>query len=94
MLEYKGEEFNRFTHLIKHLFKTMKIVNYHIYEGKDEQKIQVFIEVDNITVEDAQSKLDILSENLQQKLSKKWKCLPSTTVPDSYNIVTIPYEKI
>lgn len=72
----------------------MKIVNYHIYEGKDEQKIQVFIEVDNITVEDAQSKLDILSENLQQKLSKKWKCLPSTTVPDSYNIVTIPYEKI
>jgi hypothetical protein len=94
VLEYKGEEYYRFTHLVKHLFNTMKIKNYHIYEGKDEEKIQVFIEVDNITIEDAQERLEELSENLKQKLSKKWKCLPTATLPDSYNIVTLPYKKI
>ncbi|SFZ97693.1 hypothetical protein MNB_SV-5-762 [hydrothermal vent metagenome] len=72
----------------------MKVDNFHIYQGKDEEKIQVFIEVDDITIEDAQQQLNALSENLKQKLTKKWKCLPSTTIPDAYNIVTIPYKRL
>ncbi len=94
VLEYKGEEHQRFYHLVKHLFNTLEIKNYHIYQGKDEEKIQVFIEVDNITLQESELQLQALSLALKQKLTKKWKCLPSASLPEAYNIVTLPYKVI
>jgi L-rhamnose mutarotase len=94
VIEYKGEEHQRFFHLVKHLFKTLDIENYHIYQGKDEEKVQVFIEVDNIPLQEAELQLQALSLALKQKLTKKWKCLPSTSLPKEYNIVTLPYKEI
>ena len=94
VLEYKGEEHQRFYHLVKHLFHTLDIENYHIYQGKDEEKIQVFIEVDNISLQEAELQLQALSLALKQKLTKKWKCLPSASLPEAYNIVTLPYKEI
>jgi len=79
---------------VKHLFHTLKIVNYHIYQGKDEEKVQVFIEVDNIPLKEAELQLQALSLALKQKLTKKWKCLPSASLPEAYNIVTLPYKII
>lgn len=94
VIEYKGEEHQRFFHLIKHLFHTLNISDYHIYHGKDEERLQVFIRVDHLSLEDADKKLNDLSDMLKQKLTKKWKCLPDITLPEAYNIVTLPYAKI
>jgi L-rhamnose mutarotase len=94
VLEYKGEEHQRFHHLVKHLFHTLQINNYHIYQGKDEEKVQVFIAVDNISLQEAELQLQALSLALKQKLTKKWKCLPSASLPEAYNIVTLPYKAI
>ena len=94
VLEYKGEEYQRFYHLVKHLFDTLEIKNYYIYQGKDKEKIQVFIEVDHLTLEEADSRLLEISNALKQKLTKKWKCLPSSFLPEAYNIVTLPYKKL
>ena len=79
---------------MKHLFHTLEIDNYHIYQGKDEEKVQVFIEVDNISLQEADLQLQALSLALKQKLTKKWKCLPSASLPEAYNIVTLPYKAI
>jgi len=94
VIEYKGEEYQRFFHLIKHLFKTLDIENYHIYEGKDVERLQVFIEVNELTLEEADTQLQKLSDTLKEKMTKKWKCLPSSSLPIEYNIVTLPYKKI
>jgi len=94
VLDYKGDEYQRFIPLVKHLFTTMKISKYHIYQGRDEEKVRVFIEVDNISLEEADAKLQEISNNLMQKLSKKWKCLPLLSLPEDYNIVTLPYKEI
>ncbi len=94
VIEYKGEEYQRFFHLVKHLFKTLDIENYHIYEGKDVERLQVFIEVNQLTLEDADTKLQKLSDALKEKMTKKWKCLPSISLPKEYNIVTLPYKEI
>jgi len=91
VIEYKGEEHQRFFHLIKHLFKTLDIENYHIYEGKDVERLQVFIEVNQLTLEEADTQLQKLSDALQEKMTKKWKTLPSLNLPEAYNIVTLPY---
>jgi len=93
-MEYKGDEHQRFYHLVKHLFHTMQIEHYQLYQGKDEEKVQVFIEVDHLSLEEAEKKLEEISSNLKQKLTKKWKCLPLLSLPEAYNIVTLPYKEI
>jgi len=72
----------------------MQITHYHIYQGKDEERVQVFIEVNALPLEEADARLQEISENLKQKLTKRWKCLPSRSLPEAYNIVTLPYRSI
>ena len=91
MIEYKGDEYQRFYHLVKHLFKTLEITSYTIYQGKDEERLQVFIEVPHLTLEEADTQLQKLSDALKVKMTKKWKCLPSRQLPEAYNIVTLPH---
>ncbi|MBD3790994.1 MAG: DUF1882 domain-containing protein [Campylobacterales bacterium] len=93
VIEYKGEEYQRFHHLIRHLFSALEIENYHIYQAKSEERLQVFIEVERLPLEEADRRLKELSDMLKQKLTKKWKCLPDSSLPEAYNIVTLPYKK-
>jgi len=94
VLEYKGEEYQRFTPLIRHLFRTLDITDYHIYQGRDKEKIQVFIHVDNLPLPEADKQLQCISDKLKQRLTKRWKTLPSKQLPDAYNIVTLPYSPL
>lgn len=94
LIEYKGDEHKRFHHLIKHLFKTLNITDYHIYQGKDIERLQVFIRVQKLTLKEADARLKILSNALKEKMIKKWKCLPSITLPEAYNIVSLPYKRL
>jgi len=93
VIDYKGEEHQRFYHLARHLFKSLDIKDYYIYEGKDTERLQVFIEVDNLSLEDAEFRLQEISDALKEKIVKKWKCLPSSSLPEEYNIITLPYQK-
>jgi len=94
LIEYKGEEAKRFYYLIQHLFRSLKITNYSLYQGKDEKRLQVFIKVENITLEEADTQLLEISNALKQKMPIAWKCLPSWALPEAYNIVTLPYHKM
>ena len=94
MIEYKGDEYQRFYHLIKHLFKTLELEDYHIYQGKDVERLQVFVPVQQLSLEEADRQLKIYSDALKEKMTKKWKTLPSLNLPEAYNIVTIPYNTL
>jgi L-rhamnose mutarotase len=94
VIEYKGDEYQRFYHLVKHLFKTLEVENYHIYQGKDNERLQVFICVDTLSLEEADEQLKVYSDALKDKMTKRWKTLPSLYLPDAYNIVTLPYKLI
>ena len=94
MIEYKGEEYQRFYHLIKHLFKTLEVEHYYIYQGKDVERLQVFIPVEHLPLEEADRQLKIFSDALKEKMTKNWKTLPSLNLPEAYNIVTIPYKTL
>ena len=94
VIEYKGDEHKRFHHLIKHLFNTINISKYTIYQGKDTERLQVFITVKDLTLEEADAQLHTLSNALKEKMTKKWKCLPSITLPEDYNIVSLPYKPL
>jgi len=68
--------------------------NYHIYQGKDAERMQVFIRVDSLSLEEADIELQKLSDALKEKMTKKWKTLPSLNLPDAYNIITLPYSSL
>jgi len=74
--------------------QTQQITHYQLYQGKSKEKIQLFIKVDELPMDEAEERLEILSSMLEQKLDKAWKCLPSSNLPEAYNIVTLPYERI
>jgi len=67
---------------------------YYIYQGKDPERLQVFIPVNNLSLEEADTQLRSISDALKEKMTKKWKCLPCSTLPNEYNIVTLPYKEI
>ncbi len=94
VIEYQGEVYQQFYHLVKHLMQTQHITAYQIYQGKRKEKVQVFISVASLSLEEAEARLQALSAILEQKLDKAWKCLPSTSLPEAYNIVTLPYERL
>jgi len=94
VLEYKGEEHQRFAPLVRHLFHTLGISDYHIYRGKDEEKVQVFIHVDHLPLKEADKQLQAISDKLRQRLTKRWKTLPSPHLPEAYNIITLPYSSL
>lgn len=94
VIEYQGEAYRQFYYLVKHLMQTQHIAAYQIYQGKRKEKIQVFISVDSLSLEEAEAQLQALSAILEQKLDKAWKCLPSTSLPEAYNIVTLPYKRL
>ena len=74
--------------------QTKNISSYQIYQGKRVEKVQLFIEVNGFTLEEAETALQALSDILEQKLDRSWKCLPSTSVPEAYNIITLPYKHL
>ena len=94
VIEYKGEEHQRFYHLVKHLFKTLAIEEYYIFQGKDSERLQVFICVEKLGLEEASAQLEVLSDALKEKMTQKWKCLPSSKLPNAYNIITLPYNTL
>ena len=71
----------------------MDISNYHIYQGKDIERLQIFIAVKQLTLKEADTQLQTLSNALKEKMTKKWKCLPSLALPEAYNIVSLPYKR-
>lgn len=72
----------------------MNIARYSAYRGKNNNEIKVFIEVDDMLISEASLMVSHISWELEQKMAKNWKYLPSLSLPEAYNIVTLPYAKI
>ncbi|MEA3490818.1 MAG: DUF1882 domain-containing protein [Campylobacterota bacterium] len=91
IIEYRGVETLRFYHMSRHLLKLLEISDYHYYEGKRKNYLQLFIPVDRLSLEDADEMVHKISDDLGERLIKDWKCFPDKSLPESYNIITLPY---
>ena len=94
LMEYTGERHQHFYHLVTHLLSMLHIADYQIYQGRDEEHLQLFVAVDNLPLLDAEAQLLAISNTLEQKLTKQWRCLPSSQLPDEYNIAELPYKRL
>ncbi len=94
VIDYKGEESGRFVALAKAYMHQEKIDRFGLYYGKEKHRVQLFIPVSGIKLEEAEARLKKISELLEKQMSKSWKTLPSSALPRAYNIVTLPYEAV
>jgi len=92
VIEYRGMEPLRFYHTSKHLMQLLQVDRYRYYQGKRKNYVQLFIEVEGLPLKEADEMVRKISDDLEQRLPKEWKCFPDTTLPESYNIITLPYQ--
>ena len=93
ILEYRGSEPSRFYHNSKHLMHTLDIETYQYYEGKKRDYLLLFIPIETLTLEKADETVHKISDALEMRLTKEWKCFPDKTLPEPYNIITLPYRE-
>ncbi|OQX72793.1 MAG: hypothetical protein B6D59_07575 [Campylobacteraceae bacterium 4484_4] len=93
VIEYRGSEPLRFYHTSKHLMRTLLIDDYCYFEGKRDHYIQLFIPVDSLPLEEADESVRKISDALAMRLPREWKSFPDITLPESYNIITLPYSE-
>lgn len=93
ILEYRGSEPSRFYHISKHLMHTFQIDTYQYYKGKKSNYLQLFIPVETLTLEEADEMIHKISDALETRLPKEWKCFPDKSLPECYNIITLPYQE-
>ncbi len=92
LLEYKGEEPQRFYFLMRHLLESLGIANYRFFHGKSSDKILAAIIPETpLDLTDADRTIRDISDKLATRLGRSWKHLPDATLPDDYQIVTLPY---
>lgn len=91
VIEYRGVDPMRFYHTGRHLMQTLMEENFRFYQGKRKNYVQLFIEVDSLSLKDADERVRLLSAELELRLPREWKCFPDITLPECYNIVTLPY---
>jgi DNA polymerase III delta subunit len=93
LIEYKGDEAKKFYYTAKQLFNSIGIEKYEVYEGKSDKHIQIYIKTEPLSLEDADTKLQNISNLLCIKLPNDWRTLPNKNLPKPYNIATLPYKK-
>lgn len=91
VIEYRGSEPLRFYHTSRHMMQTLQIEEYLFFEGKKHHYIQLFIPVDTLSLKEADENVRKISDALATRLPKEWKSFPDITLPESYNIITLPY---
>ncbi len=88
---YKGEAPERFVYLIEHLLQMKHQNKYMTFEGKHPDTRIVSIELTIQNISSIHSYGKEISSLLEKNMTKSWKILPDPSLPESYNIITLPY---
>jgi hypothetical protein len=91
VIEYLGNETERFRSTLEYLLGYLRIGRYHIFRGKRPAKHIIMIQVRPTDIETLHRLGSELSGMLQTRLPKLWKILPDRRLPENHNIFTLPY---
>ena len=90
VIEYYQEDWQSFYSLIKHLFRTLNIIDYKAYKNPNKELLQIFITRTNTSLNTAYEEIDKIKQTLELKSKKSYRIFPNKNSPKNYNIITFP----
>jgi hypothetical protein len=91
VIEYEGEEPERFVQTLRHLFAHLGHRNYALYQGNRSEQRTAILFLPKQSLDALHETGEALSQMLQTRLPRAWRILPDRRLPDDYNIYTLPY---
>jgi hypothetical protein len=91
VIEYLGEEPERFLQTLIRLFEHLELRDYTLYRGKRGTRRTVILPLPVQSLDSLHELGGRLSDMLQTRLPKSWRILPDKRLPERYNIFTLPY---
>jgi len=91
IIEYLGDEPERFLQTLIRLFAHLGFQQYRIFQGKYKDRRIVILPLPKQTLNELHDLGSRLSDMLETRLSKSWRILPDRRLPEDYNIYTLPY---
>jgi len=88
---YEGDAPERFVHMFEHLMQTEEITHYQIFPGTRDTIRFLLLPRPHQSITDLHAEAQALSARLETQMTKSWKLLPDPSLPESYNIITLPY---
>ena len=88
---YEGNEQKRFLAILSKIIKHTSNNRYKIFYGETDNQLQIFLKTETGNMDDLHKKAANLSDMLGKSISKAWKILPDSRLPESYNIFILPY---
>jgi len=92
VLEYLEDR--QLIYQIRHILKLIGVDNHFSYKGVKPQTILTFISTKSLKKEESLYLIERLNQFLVEKNIHRCRVLPNITLPDWYNIITLPIEKL
>jgi len=94
VIEYQQEDWHVFYALVKHLLKSLKIVNFKAYFNSSKNLFQLFIPREKTELELIYREVENIKHLLELKSKKSYKIYPNKNLPKNFNIITLPTQKV
>jgi hypothetical protein len=94
VIEYQQEDWQIFYALVKHLLKSLNIVNFQAYFNPHKKLFQLFIPREKTELESIYREVENIKHLLELKSKKSYKIYPNKNLPKNFNIITLPTKKI
>ncbi len=88
---YDGTSPERFVHLFEHLMHQQRITDYTVFRGRSETIRLLILPCSLQPITSLYAFARELSASLEEALPRSWKILPDPSLPEGWNILTIPY---
>jgi len=88
---YDGTSPERFVHLFEHLMRREGITDYTVFHGRSESIRLLVLPRPLQPIASLYASARELSAALEEALPRSWKILPDPSLPEGWNILTIPY---
>jgi hypothetical protein len=94
VIEYQQDDWKAFYSLIKHLLKSLNIVNFLAYYTEPKELFQLFIPKEKLQLEMAYKEVENIKHLLELKSKKNYKIYPNINLPKNFNLITLPTQNV
>ena len=92
VIDYNGDTPKHFYHHAGKVLKSLGFEDLVTFQSKTATHLHLYVATGGTALQHAVEMGKIISEKLEEKMSRQWRVFPTDTLPDAYNIINLPYK--